>query len=172
MWVEQSITSIRAEYVLGVDNVLTDWLSQKELDQSEWRLHHDVFLQLDDEFGPLDVNLFTSRESSQLSRYFFRERDPQAEGIDALHFKWPPRTHYAFPSVKLLPRVIAKVRKERVLVLLIAPHWPRRSWFMDLRELSMIFPFTCLPGPSFAGPVLHPQPLSLSLHAWLLKGYS
>lgn len=107
LWAEQNLASIRAEHVLGIESVLADLLSRKDLDQSEWCLHSRVFQQLFDDFGPLSVDLFASRENCHLPRYFTRERDPQAEGIDILHSSWPPGTLYAFPSIKLQPRVNA-----------------------------------------------------------------
>ncbi|KAK3512511.1 hypothetical protein QTP70_015661 [Hemibagrus guttatus] len=42
---------------------------------------------------------------------------------------------YTFPPVALLPEVLARVPHDRVHLLLVAPHWPARVWFMDLVSL-------------------------------------
>lgn len=143
LWAERNLDSIMAKRVPGLENVLADWLSRKDLDQSEWHLHPRVFQQLSNDFGPLSVDLFTSLENSHLPRYFSREQDPQAVGIDALHSSWPPGTLYTFPPIKLLPRLIAKIRREGAQILFIAPHWPRGPWFPELLELSVYPLFLC-----------------------------
>lgn len=131
-----------------------------------------VFQLLDRTFSPLVADLFTSRENLQIPRYFTRERDSQAEGINALHCNWPQGTLYAFPPVKLLPRVISKIQAERASVLLIAPHWPRRPWFWDRRELSILslFPLPTQPDLVSQVPVLHTQFQAFHLHGWMLNG--
>ena len=41
--------------------------------------------------------------------------------IDAFTLRWTNMSCYAFPPFSLLPRVLAKIRNDEALVLLIAP---------------------------------------------------
>lgn len=47
--------SIRAEHMSGVDSMLADWLSLKDLDQSECLFHPQVFTELNRRFGPMSM---------------------------------------------------------------------------------------------------------------------
>ncbi len=44
---------------------------------------------------------------------------------------WPRFRLYAFPPIALLPGVLERVRRDRVPLLLIAPRWLGRVWFLD-----------------------------------------
>lgn len=46
-------------------------------------------------------------------------------------------TNYAFPLIRLSPRVINKIRKEQAEILLVVPHWACHLWFLDGKELSV-----------------------------------
>ncbi len=48
---------------------------------------------------------------------------------------WPRLHLYAFPLIALLPGVLERVRRDRILLLLIAPRWPGRVWLSDLRSV-------------------------------------
>lgn len=62
-------SSSPAEHILGIDNVMADWLSRKELNQSEWRLHPHVFKELNRRFGPFTMDLFACHQNHQLPRW-------------------------------------------------------------------------------------------------------
>ncbi len=97
-------------------------------------------------------------------------------GLDAMVQTWPRLRLYAFPPIALVPGVLERVRRDRVLLLLIAPRWPGRVWFPDIISL--------LEGPPLELPVrrdllsqagdsiFHPQPELWKLWAWPLRGPS
>ncbi|KAK3552100.1 hypothetical protein QTP86_000257 [Hemibagrus guttatus] len=60
---------------------------------------------------------------------------PAPLGLDALVQTWPRLHLYAFPSVVLLPQVLARVCHNRVHLLLVAPRWPARVLFANLVSL-------------------------------------
>lgn len=88
-------------------------------------------------FGTTAVDLFASSENHQMSRFFFQFPTPGAEGVDALRIPWPPGLLYTFPLLAIIPKVIQKLLVEEAELILIAPHWPRRPWFVDLVALSV-----------------------------------
>ena len=69
---------------------------------------------------------------------------------------------YAFPPFSLLPRVLAKIRYDKALVLLIAPVWPTQSWYPLLLQLSTVQPILL--------PLLDNRPPELNW-TWLLRSY-
>lgn len=52
LWAETHILSIRAEHILGVENVQADWLSRAPIDHSEWHLHPSLFREMTEWFRP------------------------------------------------------------------------------------------------------------------------
>ena len=75
-----------------------------------------------------------------------RVQDPAAWWIDA-SFPWKGFRGYAFPPISLIPRVLRKIREDQAWVVLIAPRWPRRNWFLDLIGLLAGSPRTLPPSP-------------------------
>ncbi|XP_058021197.1 S1 RNA-binding domain-containing protein 1 isoform X2 [Ahaetulla prasina] len=172
LWVERNLLSLTAEHISGVSNVQADWLSRQVIDQAEWRLHPDLFNDLSRRFGTPLVDMFATRQNTQLPRFFSRFPDPLAEGVDALRSPWPEGLLYAFPPLSIIPRVVRWILEEQAEVILIAPHWPRRSWFADLKSLS-VAPLWRIPPSRVSlsqGALVHPDPLWLQLTAWRLSG--
>ena len=77
-------------------------------------------------FGPHSVDLFASRANTLLPRYFSRFLDLESAAEDALAQPWAAEANpYAHPPFALLPRVLRKVRDERIKAMtIIAPVWP------------------------------------------------
>ncbi len=81
-----------------------------------------------------DVSLFTLvlPHASSASRTGCDDTDV-AEAL-------PRLSRYAFSPIALLPVVLRRVRRDRVLLLLIAPRWLGRDWFPDLIYLLDVPP--------------------------------
>ncbi|XP_058020134.1 uncharacterized protein LOC131188700 isoform X1 [Ahaetulla prasina] len=171
-WAERNVISIRAEHIAGIDNVRADWLSRAPLDPAEWRLDPELFKEIVRRFGQPVIDLFASPANHQLPRYFSRSPAPGAEGVNALRLPWPRGLLYAFPPMAILPRVIGRILQTRAQVILVAPYWPRRPWFVDLVRLSVAAPWRIPPDrvSLSQGPVHHLGPQWLHLTAWLLSG--
>ncbi len=68
------------------------------------------------EFGQAKVDLFASWETSHCPLWFSLTH-PAPRGLDAMVQMWPRLHLYAFPSIALLPGVLERVRRDRVLLL-------------------------------------------------------
>lgn len=145
LWMERHLSSLRAENISGSSHIQADWLSRKSINQAEWKLHPDVICQLSTRFGPSQVDLFASPENAQLPWFYTKFQSPGAEGTDALCCPWPQGVLYVFSAMPLIPRVIRKILEEDADVLLIAPHWSRQNWFVDLLTLSISPPWRIPP---------------------------
>ena len=89
------------------------------------------------------LDAFTSHWSAQLSRYMTWHKDHQAVGQDAMIQPWDPVT-YLFPPVPLLPKVIRRIKDQRIRVILVCPQWPSALWWSLVTEM-MVEPPMLLP---------------------------
>ncbi len=106
----------------------------------EWRLHPETIRLIWSRFGEAQVDLFASPESSHCQLYFSLTEGPL--GTDALAHSWPRALRkYAFPPVSLLAQTLCKLREDEEQVLLVAPHWPTRTWFPELISLATVPPW-------------------------------
>lgn len=112
-----------------------------------------------------------SRNNRKVHRFVARSSDPQAHGVDALVIPWPFATVYVFPPLALLPRIIKKIKLEGTRAILVAPFWPRRSWFASLVAMAQDEPFHLPERDDLLsqGPIVHPNSHQWALTAWLLK---
>ena len=113
---------------------------------TQWmlRLGKRVFRSILDYFSlQPTLDAFAFRYSAQLPRYMSWHRDQQAVAQDALLSPWDPVT-YLFPPVPLLPKVIRKIKDQRIRVILVCPQWPTALWWGLLLDM-MVEPPMLLP---------------------------
>ena len=83
LWTLQRDITLLAQHIPGVTNQVADEESKTTKDRLDWKLSLKVFQKINAIWGPLEVNLFSSRLSSQLPRFFSWRPDSQAEATDA-----------------------------------------------------------------------------------------
>ncbi len=157
----------------GQLNRAADALSQQLTFPGEWRLHPETIRLIWSQFGEAQVDLFASSESSHCQLYFSLTEGPL--GTDALAHSWPRALRkYAFPTVSLLAQTLCKLREDEEQVLLVAPHWPTRTWFPELISLATAPPWRIPLRKDLLsqglGTIWHPRPDLWNLHVWLLDG--
>ncbi len=104
------------------------------------RLHPETIRLIWSRFGEAQVDLFASPESSHCQLYFSLTEGPL--GTDAHAHSWPRALRkYAFSPVSLLTQTLCKLREDEEQVLLVAPHWPTRTWFPELISLTTAPPW-------------------------------
>jgi hypothetical protein len=124
-----------ASYVSTHSNHLADDLSRGRRAPA-WRLPQPLFEQLQQRFGPHDVDRFASVHSRLLHRWNSLDSDG-AEAVDAFSVSWARANNYINAPWDLLPRVINKLRTERAVATVIAPWWPSQSWWPDLQAMTV-----------------------------------
>ena len=87
-----------AKQLPGVRNVIADEESRVMKDRTDWKLNPEVFIQLNRQLGPLTVDLFASRLTNQLPRYFSWRPDPEAETMNAFSQQWDKIGGRAVPT--------------------------------------------------------------------------
>ena len=70
-----------------------------------------------------------------LPRYNCQFADPSAEALNAVTKNWRGEDNWIHPPVDLLPDVALKLRLQPCHATIVAPYWPDKAWFRELREL-------------------------------------
>ena len=159
-------------HLSGDLNVLADRHSRKGPVGSEWSLDAATFQWLCRLAGPFQVDLFATRDNTQLPMFVSPFPDPLAAGVDAFSLHWGNwDSIYLFPPVKCLHRVVPLSRFQGHGVL-VAPLYSPSGWFPALLRRSpdpVPLPASLrLSQPSPEGLVFHEDPSVFMLHAWRL----
>lgn len=102
----------------------------------EWKLDTRVFRDIDEIYGPLDIDLFASRINAQLKTYVSFLPDPTAIAVDAFSLTWTVnKLYFGFPPFSLLGRVLQKLEEDRARMVLVAPLWTTQHWFPKMLRL-------------------------------------
>ena len=149
---DQDLT-ISAEWIPTGEN-LADGESRIEGDFSETRLNPRAFELIQERFGSLEVDLFATGDNVQTPVYVSLKADPGAWYVDAFSRPIPSsRRVFANPPFILIPRLLAKVKREKAQLVLLAPVWRSQPWWPVL--IGMLTP---------PAPLLLPQTPDLFLH--------
>ena len=106
LWCMERDIVLRAQHLPGVMNTIVDEESRVIKGRADWKLNPAVFRKIQEQFGPLKVDLFVSRLSAQLPTYFSWIPDPEALATDAFTQDWSSLRGYANPPWGLLNRVL------------------------------------------------------------------
>ena len=132
-WMESLDVHLDARYLPGQSNVLADLLSRRgQVIGTKWSLHPQVARALLHVWGPLSLDLFATSLNAKLPLYCSLVPDLQAVFEDVFRHPWDNLDVYTFPPFPL-GRVVARVRETPNLsMMLVAPLWPGKEWFVDL----------------------------------------
>ena len=122
-------------------NAGADYLSRHRVETWELELSQETFHCIINHFSVApSLDAFASPQAHKLPRYFTWEPDPLALGRDALLYKWDP-LNYIFPPVPLIPKILSKLREEKIDAILICPLWPTAMWWLLVQNLLVKPPF-------------------------------
>jgi hypothetical protein len=130
---------IRASHIPGISNTLTDGFSR--LDRAgDYELKQEYF-QLGIQTLGLKptVDCFATQLNKKCDRFFAPPGSLMAKGaaeIDALLQHWSLEDLvYLFPPEPLIPRVLKKIRDEKISAVLVVPYWTTHSWWSSVAAL-------------------------------------
>ena len=174
-WCHSREITLSARHIPGVMNVLADQLSRKQqIIHTEWSLNKEVFSAICKNLFVPQIDLFATRLNHKLPLFVSPVPDPLAIETDAMQIDWTGKSVYAFPPVALVPDVVEKLLKSpKVEMLLIAPLWETRIWYLHLVRLSVNPPMPLPQHPKLLRQphlhVFHQNLRSLNLHAFWLR---
>ena len=173
-WCLQRHLIIVASHIPGKQNVGADLLSRSIVDLHEWMLDPMIFQVINSLWGPLQVDLFASRITKQLPRFFSWKPDPLAEAVDAFKQTWMGFTGYANPPWGLIGRCVQYTLQQGATIVLITPLWPGQPWYPTLFPLLLDNPRLLPLSPDL---LMSPQGLKIPLPkranqlvAWYISG--
>jgi hypothetical protein len=123
-------------FIPSEENVQADAASRFQL-VPDWHLAPTVFLQISTLWGPPQIDLFASRQSTQTQHLFSWRAADAPEAIDALSLRWDFALAFLFSPISLLKRVIWKLELSRGTFLLVTPYWEAQTWFASLQALQV-----------------------------------
>ena len=125
------------EHLPGQQNVLADHKSRNLKDRCDWMINPQLFRQIQDQLGSCQVDLFASRLTRQLPRYFSWRINPEAEAVDAFKQDWSQFRGFANPPWCLIPRCLSQARAQKARLILLTSLWPSQAWYpvvLDMLE--------------------------------------
>ena len=132
--------AVTAEYLPSSQNSQADWQSRNHRDSSDWKLNHKILSQIVKIRGIPQIDLFATRRNHQLPKYMSWHSDPGSCAVDSLQHSWRNLDGYAFSPFWLIGKVLAKVRKDQSLLLIVTPAWQTQPWHAALLAMSVQHP--------------------------------
>ena len=169
MWCLERNIHITTQYLPGSQNVIADAESRVATNRTDWKLNPAIFAKIDHLFGPLEVDLFATRLSTQCQCYFSWRPDPYAKATDTFLQNWTHLRGFANPPWNLIGKAISQVQFQQARIVLIAPVWRTQSWYPILLSTLVDYPRIITPvveiTASQTPPLMFPQ-----LAVWHISG--
>ena len=140
MWCLERNIHITAQHLPGSLNTIADAESRTLTDRTDWKLNPIIFHKIDQLWGPLEVDPFASRLSTQCQRYFSWRPDPSAEATDAFLQTWTHMRGYANPLWNLVGRSLSQIQTQQAKVVLVALVWKSQPWYPTLLLMLIDYP--------------------------------
>jgi len=134
-WCLKRQVSLQAEHLPGILNTVADTESKVMKDRCDWMINPSVFQQIQQLMGPFQIDLFASRLTKQLTRFYSWRPDPEAEATDAFTQNWAQARGYANPPRCLISRCLSQIRRQEARLVMVTPLWPYQPWFPLLLEM-------------------------------------
>ena len=102
---------------------LCDRLS-KDFDLSEYRISSESFEEIEEEFGPWQIDWFASDWSRRMDRFASRYWTIGTDIIDAFSQDWGLQVGFFHPPISEVARVMEKIESDEAKGVVIVPDWP------------------------------------------------
>ena len=146
-WCTSRNIILTAEHLPGHLNVTADQESRLIRDRCDWMLNPQVFQKIQENMGPLEIDLFASRLTKQLPHFYSWRADPEAAATDAFMQDWSHLRGFANPPWCLISRCLSKVRAEEAQIVLVTLLWNTQPWFPVVLEMLEDYPRLLLNQP-------------------------
>jgi hypothetical protein len=108
-------------------------------DRDEWRVEHSWFERIQDWAQcAFAADLFADRDNHRLPLFYSATYCAEAVGHpDCFANVWPPGVLYAFPPVRLIPRLLQRALDLDAHIVLLVPDWPSQPWWPRLMSMTV-----------------------------------
>jgi hypothetical protein len=136
IFVERNNIIISASYINTKDNVIADYASRLEQDESDWMLNIEIFNNVCKTFNFVpNIDLFATYLTKQLNIFCSWFPDPEASYVDAFTLNWEHFKIYVFPPFCLILRALKKLINDKAEGLFVVPFWPTQPWWPIFKSL-------------------------------------
>jgi hypothetical protein len=138
-WLRSKAIRLRAVHVKGERNCTADSLSRLSK-SGDYSLRAGVLAEIEKQVGVrAQIDLFATTQNAQCRRFATVE-NVEVDGRtvlarNAMTIPWTGWTALVHPPIPLLPRVLAKIRRNGTTAILVAPYWQGSSWMPIVREM-------------------------------------
>ncbi|KAA6366578.1 MAG: hypothetical protein EZS28_037896 [Streblomastix strix] len=88
------------------------------------------------------IDIFATQYNKLINNYVTVDlNDLGAHFHNAFNYKWSKVKLYIHPPIAILNRVLQKMKQDKAQGIKMAPIWPRQSWYIKLKNLSIKFLF-------------------------------
>ena len=138
-WSLQRNIFLILEHLPGKQNTVADKESRSMMDHCDWMLNPLIFNQIQSLMGPLENDLFASRLTKQLARFYSWRPDPDAENTDAFSQDWSKARGFANPPWCLIARSLSQVKLLKARLVMIKPLWVTQPWYPSILGMLEVF---------------------------------
>lgn len=146
----------------------------RDRSDKDWQLNPAIFSKIVALWGPFHVDVFATRLSTLLPRFYSWKPEPLAEATDAFLQDWSTLRGYAHPPWCLVQCCLKKVVMEEATLVMVTPLWSTQSWFPTILSLCTDYPRLIPQVPDQILPTANtgiPDPKSpIQLVAWRISG--
>ena len=139
-WCLQWDIYLMAEHLPGKENLVADEESRMMKDRCDWMLNPAIFNRIQLQMGPCKIDLFASRLTRQLPRFYSWRPDPEAENTDAFSQNWSTTWGFVNPPWCLIPRALSQAKQQQARVIMITPLWVTQLWYPTILEMLEDYP--------------------------------
>ena len=140
LWCMDRNITLKAVHLAGKLNVTADKESRVMKDRTDWMLCPKIFHKINQKLGPLQVDLFASRLTTQLPHYASWRPDPEAMACDAFSLDWSQMKGYANPPWNLIGKVLSQVQSQQTSLVIVTPLWKSQPWYPVLLGMTTEIP--------------------------------
>ena len=126
---------LSAEWVPGKGNQLADALS-REQHLDDWTVSSEVFMELDERWGPPTLDPFASDLNNKCPRFRSRRLCPGSMGVDAFASSWEGERCWLVPPFHLIGRVLLHAQEGQASGTIVVPEWPAQAWWPMLLAVA------------------------------------
>ena len=131
LFVSQRRIQLDVSWLPREQNSKADFFS-KIIDVDDYSVHDDVFVQLDELWGPHTVDRFACCYNTKLPRFNSRFLQPGTEAVDAFSQDWSSDINWLVPPVTFIGTVLSYMRSCKARGTLVVPMWRSACFWVYL----------------------------------------
>ncbi|KAL9658538.1 hypothetical protein ABK040_006077 [Willaertia magna] len=120
----------KVNYIPSASNIIPDLISRK----SEWSTSRNLFLMLNEKFGPFTVDRFASVNNHHIAKF-----NDWTFSRDAFKERWDLDINYIVPLLGLIVLTLVQIIKHKASSVLVIPEWTEAPWWPVVLKIALSF---------------------------------